>query len=65
MISADQPRENPVLVKIAEPGEDVELKAIAYVQSVLTSLPVESHQRVLDYLYSRLPNIFTFEGRRE
>lgn len=52
-ITPDEASEKPVMVRLAEPGEDLELKSIAYILSVLHSLDIPKRLRVMKYLNSR------------
>jgi hypothetical protein len=57
MIFPDEPSKTPVTLQLTSPGEDVELKAIAYINSVLTFLDHEQRRRILNYLCERHPII--------
>lgn len=41
-------------VTLADPGDDIEMKAIAYILSVLKVMPISSRSRIMDYVGKRL-----------
>lgn len=50
VIYADQKSDTPVMVALAEPGEDIELKALAFISSILDALDEDQRKRVLAFL---------------
>ena len=52
-VVTDRRAEHPVTVLLAEPGEDSELKAIAYIGSVLNEFDNATRERILSYLCRR------------
>lgn len=53
VIYPDTPHKDPAQITLREPGEDLELKAIAYIGSVLDALDRAGQKRVLGYLTER------------
>lgn len=53
MLFADQKRETPVMVQLTEPGEDIELKAMAWVWSVLAELNQVQRDRAIRWINAR------------
>lgn len=53
MITADMPPKNPVIVRLSEPGEDLELKAISYIDSILKTFTESERRRMLGFLIAR------------
>ncbi len=52
-IYPDRPSDSPVMITLAEPGEDRELKAISYISSVLSDFSPAAKYRILGYLNLR------------
>ena len=46
-----------VTITLVEPGEDIELKAMSYMLSVLENLSAEQRSRVLTWLFERCKSL--------
>lgn len=55
-IYADRKSDNAVLVRIADPGEDVELKALSHIGSIFEQFDAAAKRRMLAYLNLRYDN---------
>ena len=55
MIHADEAPDNPLIVRLSEPGQDRELRAISYINSVLEVFSDRERDRILNYLLARNP----------
>lgn len=53
MIYSDDKPESPVVVTLIEPGEDVELKAMAYIWSIVVELTDVQRDRVIWWIGAR------------
>lgn len=53
MLYADEKPKKPVQISLTEPGEDKELKAMAWTWSVLCELNQVQRDRVVDWLDAR------------
>ena len=52
-MTGDEPSESPIRIALHEPGEDIELKVIAYIGSVINYLPAVGRSRVANYIKER------------
>lgn len=52
-VIADTPSATPIMIKLVEPGEDRELKALSYIGSILSDFDDEAKRRMLAYLNLR------------
>lgn len=49
----DEPSDSPITIRLREPGEDAELKAMAYCWSVLCELNQVQRDRAIEWLSAR------------